>query len=483
MSAEQPVGLAALRDLQRLIARLNRTTDLPQTLQSVVDGVVEGLGFGAAVVNLVRNDGRLEVVAAAGSEEARAALLGQVAERRVWDSVLAAAETWGALRYLSHEAFPAAEALPAWIPAGPASSDPVAWHPLDALFAPLFAPDGELVGVLSVDLPHDGRRPGPVHRNLLEMYAAQAGIAIDNARLAEQLRAESEALRKSEELFRLAFDDAPIGMSISDLDRDHRGGYLRVNDAFCEMLGYSRERLLAGTFMDVTHPEDRPADAQAVADAAAGRTKGFRLEKRYLRADGTTCWALVSASVMRGPAGLPSRLVTQVLDITHRKQWELRLTQQALHDPLTGLPNRLLLRQRLDHAIARAHRSGVKAVLLFCDLDGFKAINDDFGHDAGDQVLIAIARRLLAVVRSVDTVARLGGDEFVVLLEDTSVDTSAELMSRLHGALSASVPYGTATVAVTASVGVAEVSAETPDAERVLQRADEEMYRAKRRSG
>jgi diguanylate cyclase (GGDEF)-like protein/PAS domain S-box-containing protein len=483
VSAEQPVGLAALGDLQRLIARLNHPTELQQTLQSVVDGVVEGLRFGVAVVNVVRDDGRLEVVAAAGSDEARTALLGQAGERSDWDAALAAAEPWGTLRYLSHEAARAAHRLPRWVPDLPVPSDPQAWHPLDALFAPLTTSGGELVGVLSVDLPQDNRRPGPEQRHLLEMYAAQAGISIDNARLANQLRMESAALRASEEMFRLAFEDAPIGMAISDLRSGQPGRYLRVNDALCDMLGYSRKDLLARTFLDVSYPADLAEDQATLQAAIAGELSSFRGEKRYQRADGSTCWTLVSASVIRGSDGTPQRFVTQVLDITHRKQRELRLTQQALHDPLTGLPNRLLLRQRLDHAIARARRSGAQAVVLFCDLDGFKEINDAYGHGAGDQVLVTIAGRLLAEVRSVDTVARLGGDEFVVVLEDTSVPASADLVNRLQTALSSAVAYEAVSLAVTVSVGVAEVNAQTVDAEQVLQRADAAMYRAKRRSG
>lgn len=481
MSGEQPVGLAALRDLQVLIARLNESNDLPQTLQSVVDGVVDGLGFGVAVVNLVRDDARLEVVAAAGSDQARAALLGRVGQRSDWDAVLAAAQSWGALRYLAHSASQRIEKLPAWVPDVPAREEPDAWHPLDALFAPLRSPTGELVGVLSVDLPRDGRHPGAGQRDLLQMYAAQAGIAIDNARLTAQLRTESEALRESEELFRRAFEDAPIGMSISDARPGQGGRYLQVNEALCEMLGYTAEQLLASDILEVTHPGDR-ADSKRVLEAAgAGQFRGTRLEKRYLRPDGSTCWALVSASMISDPEGRPLSMVSQVLDITHRKNRELQLTRQALHDPLTGLPNRLLLRQRLDHAVARAHRSGARAVVLFCDLDGFKEINDRHGHAAGDRLLIAIAHRLLVEVRSVDTVSRLGGDEFVVLLEDTTMAASAELLGRLDAALSAPVSYRNNRLAVSASVGVAEVNADTHDGEQVLRRADAEMYRAKRR--
>lgn len=444
--------------------------------------MVEGLGFGVAVVNLVRPDGPLEVVAAAGSDEVRSALLGQVGNRADWDAALAAAQDWGALRYVSHEAHEAVEPLPAWVPPASALTGAEAWHPLDSLFAPLVAPDGELVGVLSVDLPRDGRHPSPVQRDLLEMYAAQAGVAVANARLASQLQSESQALRASEEMFRLAFEDAPIGMAISDLDPERAGRYLRVNDALCSMLGYSRQQLLTRTLLDVTSAAAREESEAILRVAAAGKESSFRFEKTYVRADGSECWAMVSASVIRGPDGTPLRFVSQILDITHRKERELSLTRQALHDPLTGLPNRLLLSQRLDHAVARAHRSGAQAVVLFCDLDGFKEINDVYGHDAGDQLLITTGSRLRAEVRSVDTVTRLGGDEFVVLLEDTEIGVSAELVTRLQMALSAPVPYRDARLQVTVSVGVAEVNAETPDAEYVLRRADAAMYQAKRRS-
>lgn len=473
---------AALRSLQRLIARLNASRDLSETLQTVVEGVVDGLGFGVAAVNVVREDGRLEVAAAAGREEMREALLGQVGEREDWDAALAVGDAWGALRFLPHDRYSAAsEALPDWIPDVPACADDTgAWHPLDALFAPLLATSGGLVGVLSVDLPADGRLPQPEQCELLEMYAAQAGIAIENAQLHDFLRRDREALRQSEEIFRQAFDNAPIGMAISDLRPGASGRYLRVNDALCAMLGYSREALMTLSFREITHPEDVARDIDAVAEARAGRLNVYQTEKRYLAADGTAIWVSVSASVIRGSDGSPLHWVTQFLDISERKKNEIRLVRQALHDPLTGLPNRLLLLERLEHAVASAHREGPPTVLLFCDLDDFKLINDAYGHAAGDALLIGLAARLAEELRSVDLAARLSGDEFVVLLENVDIDQALELTKRIVDRLREPVRHGDLSLTATMSIGIVPVDDTAPDALGVLHRADTAMYQAKR---
>jgi hypothetical protein len=217
------VRLSALRRLYRLIGRVNGARQLPEVLQSVVDGVVQGLGFGVAAVNLAHEDASFEVAAVAGSEEARQALVGLRVAASTFDEQFAAAECWGSLRFVPHGRLPA-DALDGWVPS-PADLPVVdaadAWHPLDALFAPLRAPSGDLVGILSVDLPEDGRRPGALQCELLEMYAAQAGIAVDNARLAERLRA-------SEASFRLAFDGSACGMMMTGLDPRDPGRLLRA---------------------------------------------------------------------------------------------------------------------------------------------------------------------------------------------------------------------------------------------------------------
>src|SRR6202035_4660957 len=167
-------------------------------------------------------------------------------------------------------------------------------------------------------------------------------------------------------------------------------------------------------------------------------------------------------------------------DVTDR-MW---LERQALHDPLTRLPNRLLLMDRARQALARLHRSDGVVAMLFVDLDRFKAVNDNLGHDAGDQLLIAISERLAELMRDSDTVARLGGDEFVILAED--IDSAGEAMAlaqRVLDALEMPVALGSAEVAMLASVGVAVAQGPDTDPEGMLREADVAMYRAKAAEG
>ena len=228
---------------------------LAETLQAVVDGVVTGLGFGIAVLNLRHADGKFEVIAVAGSPEAREALLGRVSASDIFDTEFAIADAWGKLRFVPHERLPEGEVV-GWVPDVPVSDDPAAWHPLDALFAPLYSSDGELVGMLSVDLPEDQRRPGPVHRELLEIFATQAGVAIDKARLTDQLLAEKTRLEASEATFRLVFEGAGNGMATIGFDGPERGRILRVNDAFCRMTGYVASDLLGARLAQFLRDEE-----------------------------------------------------------------------------------------------------------------------------------------------------------------------------------------------------------------------------------
>nr|MDP8978907.1 GGDEF domain-containing protein [Actinomycetota bacterium] len=156
----------------------------------------------------------------------------------------------------------------------------------------------------------------------------------------------------------------------------------------------------------------------------------------------------------------------------------------ALHDALTGLPNRLLLIERVRHALGRAPREALRPAVLFCDLDGFKAVNDRFGHTAGDQFLIAVVDRLLGTLRPGDTLARMGGDEFVVLCEDARTTSDAVAVARrLLTALAPPLQIGHRRAALSASVGVAVSHGVREDAHGLLRRADLAMYRAKRRGG
>ena len=278
------VSLPAMQELQRLILRLNAGPDLAATLRAVVDGVVEGLGFGVGGGQPRAPDGTAEVVTVAGPPDVSATLLGTSSVVSTWQDEFDRAERWGALRYLAHTE-PDNEAIASWVPDTPVSDEPDAWHPMDALFAPMYSVAGTLVGILSVDLPEGGRRPDEVQCALLEMYATQAGIAIDNARLVARVRA-------SEESFRLAFENAPVGMSLVDFTPETSGRFLRVNEAMSRMLGRSRRELETLSIRDVTHPDDHAGDLDVVAKAVSGEIERYHLEKRYVHADGHPVWVL-----------------------------------------------------------------------------------------------------------------------------------------------------------------------------------------------
>ncbi|MER7659388.1 diguanylate cyclase CdgB, partial [Streptomyces albidoflavus] len=245
--SEPYVRLATLRQLHQVIADLNSARSLADTLQTVADGVVTGLGYELSAVNLVQADGDLVVAAVAGNSSAEALLTGQVGPRHAWDHRLSLAEHWGDLRFISHtEAWQLDEdGVPGWYTPAPVPRYEDEWHPGDRLFAPLHVTGSdELLGVISVDRPRNGRLPGPWGQEAFQMYAFQAAIAISNARLRAnmqralvRLEREQQALRASEESFRQAFEFAPSGMAIAEMGGDQHGRILRANDALCRLLG------------------------------------------------------------------------------------------------------------------------------------------------------------------------------------------------------------------------------------------------------
>jgi diguanylate cyclase (GGDEF)-like protein/PAS domain S-box-containing protein len=284
-----------------------------------------------------------------------------------------------------------------------------------------------------------------------------------------------EALHQAEERFRTAFEHAPIGMALVSLD----GVYLRVNQALCDFTGYSVEELLGRTFHEITHPEDLAADLEYVRRALEGGDESYKLEKRYLQANGNIVWGRLNVSLLKDSHGRPVHFITQIEDITDRKAVEERLLHQALHDPLTSLHNRILFMDRLTHALARSERAQTPVAVLFVDLDHFKGVNDRHGHRAGDELLVAVARKLESAVRPSDTVARIGGDEFAVLCEDMSGESDAVLVAqRLCDALNEPVKFESGKISVTASIGIA-FAQEGDDPDSLLKNADAAMYKVK----
>jgi len=304
-------------------------------------------------------------------------------------------------------------------------------------------------------------------------HVIASGIDITARRIVER------QLGEARERFQQAFDNATIGMCLTGTDRR----FLQVNPALCKLLGYTEAELLGKNAVEITHPDDRASTRAAFRSMLAGETSIYQAEKRYLRANGESVRVVISSSAIRGRDGAPLYFVTQIEDVTARRAAEEKLVYQALHDSLTGLPNRVVLMQRLTEELQAADDS---CGLLFVDLDGFKLINDSLGHDLGDQVLRETARRLLGGVHPDDTVARVGGDEFVIFCRHLSTGSHAlDLAERLLLILAAPVEVAGTEAVVTASIGIAFAARpETRpavDPEELIRDADAAMYHAKSR--
>lgn len=269
------------------------------------------------------------------------------------------------------------------------------------------------------------------------------------------------------------------GDAVAALDVD--GAVDRVNSAFCELLDVEPADLLGTPFTSLLPAADRPRALAMLRGAARGRTELVETSLRRrdgsaVRVDLTTVPILVDDEVVG---------VYQVIrDITRRKQFEQELESRALEDHLTGLPNRALFSDRLDHATKRLRRDGRRVGLLYLDLDRFKMINDGAGHEAGDELLKEVASRLTCFLREGDTVARLGGDEFAILLEDLSEPRDAELAAeRVAELLAPPFQVDGKQIRVGASVGVAVSSPDSRRPADLVRQADLAMYEAKRRGG
>ncbi len=350
------MGEQAADILAGVAQRLGASLDLTQTLEQITRVVVESLGFGVASLNLRISAETFEVVAITGPEGVRQSLLGRHQPQVNWEEAMQASQRWGRLRFLDgRDGSTDLAHLYRYVPDIEVSDDPSAWHPLDALFAPLYAADGTMCAVLSVDLPHDGQRPDADDCRLLEHFAISAALAIDHARLYADLQRSMEEQQRSQR------------------------------------------------------------------------------------------------------------------ELQHR----------ALHDSLTGLPNRELLLDRLDQALARSRRDGRSVAVLFMDIDHFKLVNDSLGHAVGDELLVVIAELLVQHLREVDTAGRLGGDEFVLVLEELTGPAEAiAVAERLLIATRQAITVGGELVRTSLSVGIAVASSRSTSSE-MLAEADAALYRAK----
>jgi diguanylate cyclase (GGDEF)-like protein/PAS domain S-box-containing protein len=261
------------------------------------------------------------------------------------------------------------------------------------------------------------------------------------------------------------------------------GCILKVNRALSMLLGYTAPELLASTLQTLTNAADLGVELGYVEQLLAGRIRSYRIEKRFTAADGRDVWVSLSSSAV-GDRAEPDLLLWQMEDLTGWKRTEEDLMHRALHDPLTDLPNRSLLMDRLSQALARSGRRQSSLAVLFIDLDHFKIINDELGHDVGDELLVTIAGRLLGVTRAQDTVARFAGDEFVMLCEDVEGEQAARAIGeRVVRAVSTPLTVKHGEALTTASVGIAMAAGTHDRPEVLVEHADRAMYRAKSLGG
>ncbi|MGY1681031.1 putative bifunctional diguanylate cyclase/phosphodiesterase [Geodermatophilus sp. SYSU D01176] len=287
-----------------------------------------------------------------------------------------------------------------------------------------------------------------------------------------RLRAIDTLLADRGQLFRALFLTAPIPKALVDLD----GHLLVVNDALCAMTGRTPEDMVGRHVDLLAHPDEAP-----VPDRADGpldpwlRVDG---ERRLRRADGTELWATQSHEVIHTSTGAPQFVVLSLVDGTDRRRAEEDLVRRAFTDPLTGLPNRRALNDRLNHALALSRRRGLQVGLVHLNLDRFQAVNDVLGNEAGDQLLIQVADRLRWSTRVEDTAVRLGGDEFLILAEDVEdLDGLRTMADRLLGVLDDPFLIGQREIVLSASVGLTLGSDVAPD--DLLRQAHAALSRAK----
>jgi len=329
--------------------------------------------------------------------------------------------------------------------------------------------DDETMGVLKVH----SAQPDAFDRDQLLLAELLAGPLMIG--LAAQTRREHRLTHdRLDRRYRATFDHAAVGVAHVALD----GRFLAVNDRFCEIVGHGRDTLLTGAFQQITHPDDVAQDMAHVRALAGGAVENYAMEKRYLREDGGIQWVRLTVSLVRDAAGAPDFFVSIIEDIAAQKAAE----EAVLTDALTGLPNRRWLVKTLPELLGAAEASGTGFGVAFLDLDGFKAVNDRFGHDVGDTCLVEAALALRATLGEAGSVVRLAGDEFVLLFPATDETRLRGDAWRVQAALAAlgesrdwPIDASIGSVFVTSGAGV--------PAEDVLRLADGMMYSAKRAGG
>jgi len=303
-------------------------------------------------------------------------------------------------------------------------------------------------------------------------------LSLQNRRLREQAAHEqvlTSNIRQSEERFKSLVRNASDGIMIARAD----GTVAYESPGVERVLGHSPEARIGRPAFELVHHDDLPAVEKLFGEVAATADTEAVAEYRARHADGSYRVIEAVAKNLIADRAIEG-VVVNYRDVTERRSLEQQLRHQAFHDALTGLPNRALFLNRLEHGLARTRRGAPPLAVVFVDLDDFKAVNDSLGHGAGDELLVTLAGRIRLSVREADTPARMGGDEFAVLLEDaSSVEAARDSAARILEALRLPVRLHDRYVAVRASVGIAMYASSEQTAEELLRNADISMYSAK----
>ena len=332
------------------------------------------------------------------------------------------------------------------------------------------------------DLVHATRRiaAGELGYTIPHAYKAEFGEIADNFNtMSLSLKEGLDALQESQERYALAAHGANDGLWDWNLTTDT----VYYSPRWKAMLGYADQDIGNNpeSWYQVVHPDDLPLVESRITDHLAGKTSHLEVEHRMLHSDGKYRWMLNRGIAERDSSGRPGRMAGSQTDVTVRKLAEERLAHDAFHDSLTGLPNRALFKNLLQHAFsAGQRRKDALYAVLFIDLDRFKMVNDSLGHLIGDQLLIAVGHRLSELIRPSDTIARFGGDEFAILLEDmTGVDDATQIAQRIQQELPIPFMIDGHEVFSTASIGISLSSTGHDRPENLLRDADLAMYQAK----